>query len=157
MTPLYKTLGYAGALPFILCALGLLVFHGALGTALLSVQLIYAGLILSFLGGVHWVHAFPRSSEGQMLLAIAPSILALILNSLAFLSLFSGWFSPILQTLICTFTLIIYLFGFIFMYATDLQSLDQEEFPDDYMDFRLKVTILVCAALGVSAMAIWMQ
>ena len=155
MIALYKTLGYSGALPFILCALGLLAFHGGLGTALLTVQLTYAGLILSFLGGVHWVHAFPRNSEGQMLLAIAPSLLALFVNSLAFLSLFSGWFSPALQTLICTFALVVYIFGFIFMYGTDLQSLDKEEFPDDYMDFRLKVTILVCGALGVSAMAIW--
>ena len=157
MIPLYKTLGYLGAVPFYLCAFGMLAFHdGWLASMFQTVIVVYAGLILAFMGGVHWPQSFPRSSEGQMLLSIGSSLLAFTLTLLALFSLYGGWFGGALHLIVMSLCLALYILGFVFMYAFDLQSLDQEDFPDDYMDFRMKVTIFVCIALLGALISLWM-
>lgn len=155
MTPLYKFLGYAGALPFIFCAIVMLLFGAEPGSLFLTVQIVYAGLILAFLSGVHWAHAFRRESEDQMLGAMILPILSLFLVPLGISETATRWFGDGMGVVIVSFCLFLFMLGFIFLYFFDLQSLDKSELPEGYMRFRLSMTTLVCVSLCVSILALW--
>ncbi|MCC3246965.1 DUF3429 domain-containing protein [Methylocystis sp. WRRC1] len=77
--PAAKSLGYAGALPFLAGALLALPVFGVLRPFGLTLLLGYGAIILSFMGGVHWGVAMAREDYDLARLArsVAPSIVAL--------------------------------------------------------------------------------
>lgn len=155
--PLFKVLGYVGVLPFLLMALGILTFDsdGNFGKYAIAIQVLYAGLIVSFLSGIHWAHAFPRSSEGQMLLSMVPSVLSLFLISVADIILFGNMLSQMPSKILLSLIYLIFTALYWAIYILDWQHLDLEKFPEDYLKFRFKITLIVCAALFTSVVGIW--
>ena len=155
--PLFKVLGYLGVLPFALSALGVLAFDsdGNLGKYAIAIQILYAGLIVSFLSGIHWAHSFPRSSEGQMLLSMIPSVLSLFLIIFTDIILFGNMLSLMPSKILLSLIYIIFTGMYWAIYILDWQHLELEKFPEDYLKFRLTITLIVCAALFTSVIGIW--
>ena len=61
-----RTLGFAGALPFIAGAAGVWVLETPWDWVVLNAQVYYGCVILSFLGAVHWGRALGGGKEGGM-------------------------------------------------------------------------------------------
>ena len=155
MNQFYRFLGYFGALPFLIAGLGGLFFDETIGKLFLGLQFVYSGLILSFLSGIHWSHAFPRNSEGQMIASILPTIFSLIAICVAFLLIFGNLLGTTMSTVICSALLGMNILGFFTLYILDLQHLNKKHFPDDYFAFRLQITTIVCVCLALSILGLW--
>lgn len=71
-----KLLGYAGLLPFV--AIPILIIIGLLDAYLGYLHFVqYSAIILSFLGGIHWLDAIQnRRSNHQLFASMLPSIVA---------------------------------------------------------------------------------
>ncbi len=137
--PYYQKLGYLGALPFILCVLGLVAFdHEYLRNFFILTQMAYGGMILSFLGGVHWAHALPRNDRHQMGLAMLPTICGLCLF--------------ILPVVLKVYTLSLFgmAIGFLALFIMDKRYLNGDQIPNGYILFRRKITLIVFTCLAVS-------
>lgn len=154
MTHLYKVLGYSGAIPFICAALGIFLFK-TLAYWFLAFLILYAGLIASFLGGVHWSHALVRKSEGQMLLAMLPALLSLLLSGWG-LVLISGGLAVLIfgKVLLCA-VLGIYILLYFTLLVMDGQWLDKNLLPDGYMRMRTGITLIVVFCLLASMAFLW--
>lgn len=157
MTPLYKVLGYCGVIPFLIFTLGLYAFDETIGKFLMAAQMLYAGLIASFLAGVHWSHSFTGSREGQMLSAMLPTIVSLIINGLGFVILFGGLLTLLPSKILLSLFFIIYAAMFIIIYIFDWQWLDKERLPEGYISFRAQITALVSGLLLLSVGGIWLH
>jgi Protein of unknown function (DUF3429) len=78
-SPLATRLGYAGLIPFVLLAALLWIVHVDLRPLLTIALTSYAGLIASFLGGIHWGIAAQRPQHEQRfhyIWGITPSLIA---------------------------------------------------------------------------------
>jgi len=77
-SPLAMRLGYAGLLPFVLGALLVWLVHDELRPAVMRGLAVYAAVIVSFLGGIHWGLAMRAPSPPSMHLAwgVLPSVFA---------------------------------------------------------------------------------
>ena len=79
-TRLQTQLGYAGLIPFFGLTIGALIVHDAdLRIMLLDAQTAYAGLIASFLGGIHWGVSLVNSDRSRrvgIIWGVMPSLLA---------------------------------------------------------------------------------
>lgn len=157
MTPLYKVLGYCGLIPFFIITLGLYAFDAGIGKYLMAMQMVYAGLIASFLAGVHWSHSFFKSSEGQMLCAMIPAIVSLFLIGFGLVVLFGGLMTMLPSKILLSLFFIIYAAMFIAIYVFDWQWLDREKLPEGYINFRMKITGLVSTLLILSIGGIWLH
>jgi len=153
MNTLYKILGYAGAIPFLVCTLGL--WRAAMldpsqnsafyeMQALLALtQIAYAGFIASFLAGMHWTQGLSQNNPVQIIMAMVPTIVAL---GLFLTSLIFGVFAwPLFMASI----------GFKLLFIIDKKYLDPDAFPDDYFHFRIVITLIVCTSLLLSAISFW--
>lgn len=144
MNKLYKILGYAGAIPFVLCAASLFYFQPQnLLSSIALIELAYAGFIASFLAGVHWAHALPRGHNLQALLAMLPTIIALGLFTIAFLTGSLVW------------PLLIGSIGFKLLFLMDKKFLEPDWLPADYFKFRIIITLIACTSLLLSAISFW--
>lgn len=144
MARLYKILGYAGAIPFVICAAGLFLIEEHAITSLLAlIQLSYAGLIASFLSGVHWAHALPRENTLQALLAMLPTIISLGLFVVAIVMGILAW------------PLFIASVGFKLIFVMDKKFLEPDWLPADYFKFRMVITLVACTSLFISALSFW--
>jgi len=138
-----QILGYLGALPFLVLALGLSYIEGDLVTLkLLAVlQLTYAGLIVSFLGGVHWPEALKNRDNIRLSLCMLPTVIGFGLM---------GWgFTHDPAHALLGF---IALFWFIFF--MDKKYYDGRVYPDGYLGFRFNLTLLVTALLLFSYLSV---
>lgn len=138
--PFYQKLGYLGALPFILCTLGLLVFgDDYLRNFFMLTQMAYGGMILSFLGGIHWAHALPKDDKHQMGIAMLPTIFGLALFIL-----------PVILK-VYTISLFGMAIGFLVLLVMDKRHLNADQLPSGYLMFRRKISLIVfiCLALSV--------
>lgn len=144
----YRHLGYGGLLPFIAFALALFLFtHPEIRQFLAFGQIIYAGLILSFLGGVIWAHALqdeamPESREA-MIVAMIPTIASLFLVGMAALT---GWVS---------FVLILMGAAFPAMFWIERRYLNQSRLPSGYGTMRFILTFVVAICLWGSGFSFW--
>ena len=153
MPKLYKILGYAGAIPFVFCAFELLrmtQLDPAQNSAFFRMQsiialtqLAYAGLIASFLSGVHWAHALPKENNAQALLAMIPTILSLVLFIAAGVM---GFIAS---------SLLIASIGFKLIFVMDKKFLEPDWLPHDYFKFRMIITLIACTSLLLSAISFW--
>lgn len=157
MTPLYKVLGYCGVIPFLIFTLGLYVFDETIGKYVMAMQMMYAGLVVSFLAGIHWSHSFPDSREGQMLCAMLPTILSLFMTGLGFVILFAGLMTMLPSKIILSLFFILYAALFVVIYIFDWQWLDQTRLPEGYIGFRAQITMIVVTFLVLSIGGIWLH
>jgi len=134
-----QVLGYAGALPFLGLALGLSIIQDDIITIkLLTVlQLTYASLILSFLGGVHWPEALKERDNIRLLLCMMPTIIGF---GLMIWGVTHDPVQPLLGAIL--------LFWFVFI--VDKKYYDGRTYPDGYLPFRFNLTLLVTALLFFS-------
>ncbi|MEM6780539.1 MAG: DUF3429 domain-containing protein [Pseudomonadota bacterium] len=130
----YQVLGYAGLIPFWGLAVGSFVIDDP---RFISTQLAYAAIILSFLGGAHWPRAVESKCPFYLVLTMLPSIFALG----AFVA---GLFYPAIA--LGVFSLL-----FIAMFVMDKKFLKLDPMPDDYVRFRIILTVLVVLALTLTS------
>mgnify|MGYP001393995639 CR=1 FL=1 len=114
-----------------------------------------AGLISSFMSGIHWTHSFPRSSEGQMLLAMVPPIASLIMISAGLFILYGGMLTMLPSKILLSLFFALYTIIFLALLLFDSMNLIIKEFPEDYLKFRSGVTILVVMALIATGVSLW--
>ena len=130
----YQILGYAGALPF----LGLAILSFVLNDSrIASVQIGYAAIIASFLGGLHWPFAVKTGCPFYLSIIMLPSIIGLGCVIL-------GLFMP-------TPALLIMAILFIGLSLFDKKYLKPEDWPQNYSHFRLKITVIVSTLLIITA------
>ncbi len=74
-----RWLGYLGVIPFIFCAVNLLISWPLFDGFALQVFVIYSAVILSYLGGIRWGLALTQSPQTPwpLVLAVLPSLAAL--------------------------------------------------------------------------------
>lgn len=142
--PLYKLLSYLGLIPFIVCAVGLFVFDAPAQNPFFAIiQLLYSGLILSFLSGMLWSHALPMRRPLPTVLSMIPSIISLFVLTGALISDSYDW------------ALLVFCLGFIVMYLLDRVFIEDNWVPVDYLRLRLVLTAIVSSSLFLSAAAFW--
>ncbi|MFK7839904.1 MAG: DUF3429 domain-containing protein [Bdellovibrionales bacterium] len=136
--PIY--FGYAGAIPFILFMLFTFAIDEVEHYEVLSfVQIGYGGMILSFLGGIHWGQAIPSNNPKQLSFAMIPTIACLILMVWTFL------IDPVLPLLAMAGL-------FWIVYIADQKLMPLDFIPEGYFKFRKNLTMIVSATLIVSAL-----
>lgn len=126
-------LGFAGLLPLV-GSLLIVMFGSTPAQHLVGERmfLAYSATILAFLGGVRWGAALVNPGRRQLLLAVAPSLLAfgaLLLDR-----------DPAMVVLACTFAVV----G-----AADVGRRASAEWPAWYRRLRLRLTIGVVALHGL--------
>mgnify|MGYP006427303531 CR=1 FL=1 len=141
MSRLFLTFGYAGILPFALFT-AMIVFGGDAARSVTNLQIAYAGMILSFLAGVHWGQALTAGNAKQISFSMAPTIISLCL----FLINIIGYSFP---------ALIGTAFMFLILFEADKRFLVQELLPPGYFRFRRNLTWIVAALLITSAIAVY--
>lgn len=144
MPAFFAILGYLGLIPFIGFAIGLYtISEPSFIAACATMQLVYAGLIASFLAGMHWSHGLPRQHKVQLSLAMVPSILSLVLIFHALMTY--GFAIPLLIMAI----------GFVGLYVADKKLLEPAWLDEDYFVLRLRLTAIVSVCLFLSALSFW--
>ena len=163
--PLAATaLGFAGLIPFYATALGLwLTTDPVWAGFLLYVQLLYAAVIASFMGAVHWGLAMAnlgwegqrrpdpaRLNDGgdavprlegpvrQLMLSVVPALIGWAVV-LTFQLVRTGWLELVLMFLLFTA-----------LYFGDRQAARFALAPEWYLDLRKPLTIAVQTALALS-------
>ena len=131
-------LGYAGVIPFITAAvIVFFLYPRPEAKMVLTCMIAYGAVILSFLGGIRWALAmlFPEDDAllRRLALATAPSLLA--------------WLSMFVPAV---WGLVILLGAFWGQAAADLRATRLKEAPQWYGGYRIRLSILVFAALAVS-------
>ena len=141
VTPLAQALTYAGALPFVLCALAL--FAGRIGAFdPVAVLKVYGLTIAAFMSGTLWGYVVPdaRVPHGSLLL-VASNVLALVVAAAALLP------SP-------RATLGVDLVAFLALLGADAFARQGGWIARDYLNLRLRVTALVVLALVIAEIAL---
>ncbi len=140
----YKYLGYMGAIPFILAALGFFFTEdSSIQSTLTMLMMFYGGMILSFLAGVQWAHAIKNKMAYPMIVSMVPTIASFFIAGLSFLTGILG------------LPLLLMGAGFIVLYWLDLKYLDRTILPKDYLSFRLSLSVIVAVCFGISAFTLW--
>jgi len=130
--------GYAGVMPFILFMLtGFAITTTKQAETLSFLQMSYATMILSFLGGIHWGQALPRRHAQQISFAMIPTIAGFGLMAWA---LFIDPYLPLLGAAAL----------FWMIYYADLKWMPVDFIPEGYFKFRLRLTQIVSATLIIS-------
>jgi glutaredoxin-related protein len=141
--PAALALGVAGLIPFAAGALGLWLAPAALAADILSLLVLYAALILAFVGAVHWgaaLHAGrgdPATLWARLIVSVAPALLAWA----------SFGFSA--RT-----ALGLILLGFVAVYVVDQVAERRGELPRWYLKLRTGLTAGAVGCLGASVIAL---
>ena len=125
--------GVAGLIPFIVLAVASYFKSGLIQSEIVFMLICYAGVILSFLGGVHWGAALglpDHLNMKRMAISVVPSLVAwvalLMPENIAVIMLFTA---------------------FIFMLPIDMFAVKVRLFADWYLRLRVGLTIVVCLSL----------
>jgi ATP/ADP translocase len=139
---LTRPLAFAGALPFVACALLLWAGHTSLPVlgSVSNIAASYGLLILAFMAGVHW---------GQRLGGLETSLnLFLISNAVAL----AGWFAFLLLSPKMYFASLAVLFAVVLMIDRRLAA--EGHLSADYIRTRTVVSALVVMSLAVIALKV---
>ncbi len=154
-----RWLGYGGLLPFVVLAAG--SFTAAEYAALCRLALVlYAALILSFVGALHWAFAMtlPNLSAGKRtecffwsvapaLLAWPAAILIAVSAKISYASIFFGY-------KVAAAPLII---GFVANYIQDFRLARVASLPAWYLPLRLRLTAVACVCLAVAGFTLFLH
>lgn len=136
--------GYAGLAPFVLLTLAVVwaAANGAPTDAPAAVLLAYGTMVLSFLGGVHWLPAIESGNRRQAWLALGTCAACLILFVLAFL-------------MVPSVSLIGMALLFWVLYRADAILLPGTQGIPGYPVFRLRLTAVASILLFIAALALF--
>lgn len=136
---LYNWLAYFGAMPFVACALLILVGFRDVNLIgdLVSVVNSYGLVIVVFMSGIHWGNYFSEKQINTINLLVTSNIIA-ILSWLAFL-IFPA-----------TFTLLFYCVSFSILLLIDRKLLSNSVISKDYYEMRCVVTSIVVISLSLT-------
>jgi hypothetical protein len=138
LPPLARQLGYAGLIPFGMCALALWLADASYKPMLHQALVAYAAVILTFVGAFHWGLALARHADGRdMPVAWAWSVVPALVAWAALL-LPLHYASPFLSI-----TLIV-------CWVVDRALLRHEPFAGDFMRLRTHLTFAawLCIVVG---------
>jgi hypothetical protein len=133
-------LGYGGLIPFIACALAMLVLPEPDPRRLAGRILVgYGAVILSFLGGVHWglvLRETGARAAGMLAVGVIPSLV--------------GWLTLLLpfETAVA-----IQVAAFAGFWLYEHRVLGDAAIPPAYLSLRRMLTLGACASLGLALMA----
>ena len=136
MPRLPALLGYAGLTPFVGLSAGLWLMPPAYQPLLNQALLLYAGLILAFMGAVHWGLAMQLKSDTQhyqLGLSVIPALLAWV-----------AFFLPE----IFNYSILIIAFAMLCLYDSRMAKTGHA--PSWYPRLRLPLTTVVVASLIVA-------
>jgi hypothetical protein len=142
-------LGLLGLIPFIATGLACLLLVGEGETRALVALIAYGGVILAFLGGVHWGFALdagrPSVPEG------APQIRAERLRlALGVLPSLVGWAAIMLPLVVApSLSLVVLILGFIGTTAVEARARRAGLMPRGYMGLRWLLSTIVVLVLIV--------
>lgn len=138
-------LGYAGVIPFVTTAVIIFfLYPRPEAQAILTYQIAYGAVILSFLGGIRWSLAMLFPEDEQLLKRLTYSVMP---SLLAWAALFvpPAWGLALL---------IVSFWG---QAASDAQASRLREAPLWYGGYRVRLSILVIGALGLTVLGIVLQ
>jgi hypothetical protein len=125
-------LGWSGIMPFVISSL-LLIFINNYEVEIRIIGLLYASIILSFLGAVHWGYLLylKESNNSLWLWGVSTSLLA--------------WFSLIIIVIFGNYRLssILMVTGFIFALVVDYNKLSAHK---NYISLRIKLTFFAVSS-----------
>jgi Protein of unknown function (DUF3429) len=144
---LAKALGYAGLIPFLYLAYGLIESpqaHNGAGWLRVIFMMAYGAVILSFVGALHWAICLQRDElgAGWLVWSVVPSL--------------TGWVAlcgavathdQLSQKLMA----LILIAGFVAQLFADFRMryvLSAEVWPDWFMRLRVQLTVVACASLA---------
>ena len=131
--------GYAGLIPFAFFAGLAHIFPGLLMTVVIT-QTAYAGMILSFLSGVHWTYGLLENNKAQIAFSMFPTIASLFFFMLGL----AGYQIVALTGMAITFVI---------LYEADKYFLSGDKFASTYWPFRRNLTYGVAVLLFVTLIA----
>lgn len=137
-----RTLGFAGAIPFIAGAVSVWSAEGAWVFVALNAQVYYGCAILAFLGAVHWGRALASDLEGDalwrpLLWSVLPSLLA--------------WVAALVKP---DLGLVMLIVGVAAAYAIDRACVTSGWFPEWYGVLRKYLSAIVIVSLGASLLRV---
>ena len=138
ITSIKSTYGYIGFLPFATFSLIPWIIGGDVSKTLISFQLGYGAIIITFLGGFAWGWRDDQQNQKLNLsIGIGFSLLGCLILLLTFLN-------------IIFFSLIISIFSFYLFYLFEKSTEDFQKKDIDYQKFRKTLTLLVCISFLIS-------
>lgn len=137
---LMKQLGYAGLIPFVFLSIALWILPADYHEILHQSLLLYAVIILSFMGAVYWGFAMSNSIANQALcttISVIPAIIAW----------FSSFFSSVSQYMIL-------IVSFFVLCMIDSFFARKKLIPQWYPSLRIPLTIIVIISLLMAQIAL---
>ena len=129
-------LGWSGVMPFVFSSLLLIVMNDY-EVEIRIIGLLYASIILSFLGAVHWGYllCLKESNNSLWLWGVSTSLLA--------------WFSLIIIVIFKNYNLssILLVTGFIFALVVDYNKLSAHK---NYISLRIKLTFFAVSSTVIN-------
>lgn len=142
---LYRTLTYAGSIPFVACALlpylGITTL-GPLG-AWYEVMILYGLAIASFLAGTHWAFELVRPGAYPVSLFVISNVIVL-----------ATWFGSLLGPV--SFALAVQCAAFITLLVVDGVVAARGGITAEYWHLRQRITAIVLAALVLGILEPWL-
>jgi len=139
---LAQQLGAIGLVPFVFLSLACWIAHPDWLEGFVYAQSAYGVAILSFLGGIHWGVALtsPELSALQIKRALIWGVVPSMIACCSKLHFGLGFF--------------VLMFGFIVAYQIDKKLYVTYQMPQWFLVLRLRLTIVVVAALAVTLLAV---
>jgi hypothetical protein len=135
-----RWLTFAGAIPFIAGSAAIWLAPNQYRSFAFNVLIVYAAVILSFLGGIQWgmavnlIDSAPKSARNIFLLSVVPSLLA--------------WGMLLLPEPRSRILVAIVLFAFVWVIDALLNV--QKLIPQWFFKLRSTITVIVIASLAVA-------
>ena len=129
-------LGYAGLLPFVMLSAAIWLAPATYQILINQALLLYASLILTFMGAVHWGLAMVHASTGyqrQLMLSVIPALVS--------------WFAFFLPEVL-NYSVLIIAFALLCLFDTRMSKLGRA--PNWYPQLRSPLTAVVVACLIVA-------
>lgn len=144
-TRVYKTLTYAGAIPFVACAL--LPFAGITSLGPFGewsdVIVTYGLAIASFLAGTHWAFELARPGTYAVSLFVMSNAVVLAV-----------WIAALVAPV--DVALGVQFIAFLVLLRVDRAVAQSGGTPPEYLATRQRITLIVMAALAVAIAATWL-
>ena len=126
-------LGYAGLIPFVVLSLAIWLLPFKYHVLINQALLLYASLILAFMGAIHWGLAMlqtDRNYQRQLLFSVIPALVA--------------WFAFFLPEML-NYSVLIVAFALLCLFDTRMSKTGRA--PDWYPRLRSPLTAVVVASL----------
>ncbi len=151
LQPTATLLTFGGLIPFFAAPLvlsGAVLLAPALSSMVVIALLVYAAVILTFVGALHWAHALHDVDlgAGNLVWSVCPSLLAWAAATVGVVFIESRY--------IVGAAIAALIVGFVAQLYVDSTLRAKPWFPQWFWQLRQRVTLAVCASLVASAIAL---